>query len=535
MATILAERLASCSLGLFRHRKLRRFISEAINQANGAAFLYQQHSDGTADLLQIATVDDVKWPLPASAMVLRVILAPFPLTLTFADVRDENDHAVDLTLETTWKIAEPRLFLRERGIDLLLADDRLQTDTLVRMINAQLQHRICDVLRQYAYADLQERKALPSKWWQGELQQCSAVPGLQLLEVQAVRVVSAEAEKAAEQEQQQRLLELEQQQQKQAREQQLELLRQEQEWEERKRRLELQISLNAREREHQLKLARLEYEQELLARQEEMERQRLQHQLEKEKLQAEIRRIRQQEQQEEIQQTKKRMREQEELLQQMEVARQQLQQAMQVVQHAATQGWQHAPRLAAAVISPQTVSLLHHATPQERLVALARRRQASSPDVVRLQQEHLGTRDIGAGQTREVLSMGDRLQFAIHSQVAGHATIINIGTSGKAWLLAPNALTAPDQCRIEAGLVADFPGAPLLPGMPLFENGPPGWEELVLIVSRQPLIAEPLLQDCNASQPFAELDTAALQCLIEVLNEWVEEDWHAATLGFVVA
>lgn len=156
-------------------------------------------------------------------------------------------------------------------------------------------------------------------------------------------------------------------------------------------------------------------------------------------------------------------------------------------------------------------------------------------------------RDITCGQNNmkvQTLQMGDVLDIFFRSPLSGYTTLINLGTSGKFWLQIPNAYVDINRSRIEKSEITDIPG-PLLPRAALdlnglyyaeSENGPAGWEELILLVTQKPLtrFLEPLLDESKENAPFVQIGTRQMVNLMKELEQLPKDDWAVGVLGFSV-
>lgn len=187
----------------------------------------------------------------------------------------------------------------------------------------------------------------------------------------------------------------------------------------------------------------------------------------------------------------------------------------------------------------------------QMLVQIAREKTAEPGRCVRLRKSDLGARqaivrhgaafrDIG---TRRIatLPINSPLQFELDSQRAGHVTLLNVATSGRVWLLVPNAYAGAEEAKLAEGGQLTIPGAPFLPREQLelheldfLEVGPPGWEHLLAVVSDQPLAPAAAVERSRPSEPFVELAAEEQEAVWQELIQRTASSWSAAVLSFLV-
>jgi hypothetical protein len=160
-----------------------------------------------------------------------------------------------------------------------------------------------------------------------------------------------------------------------------------------------------------------------------------------------------------------------------------------------------------------------------------------------LKRKLYSTRDIVTGPAREVefdtLSVHEKVDFEFASPRPGYVTVINPGTSGKFWLHVPNAYRA--MPRIEGRRAYQVPGPELLPedkleaaGLDYYENGPAGWEYIVVIVSDEPLMETAVAGRSRDNAPLIELSPAELQGALDRLERMGRDHWAAGVARFRV-
>lgn len=198
-------------------------------------------------------------------------------------------------------------------------------------------------------------------------------------------------------------------------------------------------------------------------------------------------------------------------------------------------------------VSSEDLGRVGAVTPQQFIdrfpvqgLTLRKRHLASQELVVR----SLGVRPLPGGSVPErvrveTVRIGDPVGFELSSPRSGYLTLLNPGTAGRFWLLAPNAYrNAP---RIDKDRTFLVPGTEVMPeedlseaGMEFCENGPEGWEYLVAIVSDEPIVDAALLRCVDPQSPFAELSPPDLERLWTRLNHLGPDRWVAGTTRFYV-
>ncbi len=137
-----------------------------------------------------------------------------------------------------------------------------------------------------------------------------------------------------------------------------------------------------------------------------------------------------------------------------------------------------------------------------------------------------GTRDLGAARDA-VFRIGDRIVLEVEVRAGGHLTLIDFGTSGRAWALCPSNLAAG---RLHPGVQRlPDPGAPL---DSLVLSGRPGDEQLTAIVTESPLSLgwTPHAADVLCT----ELCELQFERLLEALAHLHAADWAVAHCRFHV-
>ena len=198
-----------------------------------------------------------------------------------------------------------------------------------------------------------------------------------------------------------------------------------------------------------------------------------------------------------------------------------------------------------AGISDSTLFLLGHLESKEfysRFFAAQKERTGQGIDLALVKAV---TRDVSSGQQNmklDTLRIEESLEVTFCSPISGYATVINLGTSGRFWLQVPNAYVTPDRALVKAWERTSLPG-PLLPaerlarnGLDYYEGGPTGWEEVIILVTRQPMnrFLSSTFPLSLEKSPFVEITPGTMKQLMKELSQMPEEDWTAGTLGFSV-
>ncbi|MCZ8147921.1 MAG: DUF4384 domain-containing protein [Roseomonas sp.] len=190
----------------------------------------------------------------------------------------------------------------------------------------------------------------------------------------------------------------------------------------------------------------------------------------------------------------------------------------------------HATALYRADLGPEALHRLGSA-PRHLLSALVHQRQAAAPEVLRVDRPRMVTRDLGILRL-DTVEIGSPFEMVIRTNRPGWLTLINLGSSGRNLLLAPNALSLLEGSRLAAGAVEEMPGQRLLPGALLREQGPPGAQEVLALLSAEPLFGE--AEIAALATAGGALTEARLAALVEALADLPPEAWHGAALGVSV-
>ncbi|MBQ9874653.1 MAG: hypothetical protein IJM30_09330 [Thermoguttaceae bacterium] len=179
-------------------------------------------------------------------------------------------------------------------------------------------------------------------------------------------------------------------------------------------------------------------------------------------------------------------------------------------------------------------------TPQALRAAFKRRAETARRFELLLPK--ITTRDVFAERSRQngdsapiranALQIGRSLAFEFQAPVDGILSFINVGTSGRSWLLLPNADPETGRPTVVANRRYRVPGDF---GEPMFEGGPVGWEEMLVFITASPLFTEEDLRSgSKESFPFIELDFQRMLRLRDELNEMDGSTTGVGILGFNV-
>lgn len=502
---------------LKRKKRLREFIA-----AEGTeSYVYERFADGAARLKRVQEASEVGKLHSKGAqtrMLVRVATTDFEGTLLYHGLKDSAGTEMDLELRGSWKVTDCREFLNGYALERLSSSAAVNPLGLERALSESFRTAVNDELRSQAYGDLVSKDVLPKSWWETKLRQWAGVAGLELLRVDQVSYESATVDRQKELEKQQELNELETARDAREKEHELESQERAAAFEEGKKELEANRELAEEMREQSLRELRHKADLAEIAAQQELERSRLEFEKEKAEKESEIYRIRNQLPEAEaiLEEARRREAQADELLQKLVKAVEDL-----------------SFRAAGGVLSPWTLELLERVKPHDRLSQVFLENQAEYASIS-LEMIELCTRDIGPRKAK-TLTINSALNFEFVSQVPGYAMVINIGTSRKVSLHSPSIYVGSDGCRIEAGRKYEVP-RDLVPGLGenglnYIESGPPGWEEMVVVVSDEPLVRDSDIEGSEPEAPFVLIDA---EDWVERLGALQPGSWRSGTLGFKV-
>jgi len=531
MPNPIAERYQGKSWPLGNKGGMCKFIETPENET----YLHRPLADSTSELRRIRDGNGVS-KLYKGEILARVDRQVFNTELVFPKLKSEDGHYFDLILSLVWRIGNPRRFLREYGVSFLKIHDAINPVSMETLLIGCCKAPVADQMRTVIYEDLKNREALPACWWASQLPDWAGFDWLELVEVKAISYHSPTADRVIELKAHERLAEIGREAEARQKTRELEGEQQEAAREESLREIDLRKELSEIERGNRVEMIRLEHESAMLLAREKAELQKLEAKRERAKLEGEIAGIRNldEEADERLREAEASELETQNLLSAVRKAQEEIAQAAGMMKAAAAQGMDGKRMSNHAVnLSPETLALVGRADNIQYMAAIARASANASPGVVSLEKVDMKSRDIGTRRVKS-LRIGSSLEFELTSRRSGHVTVLNIGTSGAVYLLAPNGIVKSEEARLRADDPIGFPGAPLLPGLPLYENGPPGWEEMIVIVSRKPLFDYADLAGADGEAPEVKLGGERVGQLVEQLSELPRDDWAAGVLGFVV-
>lgn len=147
------------------------------------------------------------------------------------------------------------------------------------------------------------------------------------------------------------------------------------------------------------------------------------------------------------------------------------------------------------------------------------------------------TRDPVRQRPAWVARFDDPIKLEFRPPMDGYATVLNLGTSGRYWLLVPNGFdgegVGPFEARVKSGERYAIPGDELYRDE-LYEGPPAGREEYVVIVTKEPLFED--RERFNAKDPEAlvELEPERLTRVIDRLSEFDPDEFAVGTVSFTV-
>ena len=529
--------------GFFSRSRKRKRMQSAIDAPHAETYLHRRFPDGTDRLDLISDIKQVG-RLDNTDVFAQVTTTAFPLELTLAGLRDQEETELDVTVTSTWKISDRRMFLREYGLERLLTSSAIDGALVESTLAARCRRGIAEQVRKLKYQALTSDDALPAMTLQRRLPEWVELPWLELVDVQDVRYQSATGDKAAEAQRRQRLLALEDVERQQHRQRELAKRHEQAQFEQAAREIQATRELSELERQQKLQKLTAEHEQHLLGQQREAELAALAHEKEKAGLIAQIEEARNRKEaaDEILRRAEEIERRTEERLAAIEAARKEQAESVIIAQVVPEKEPNMVHRLTAAVAGMSTgaMALIGRNDGPAYLAQVFREKASATPDAVLTRMVALRTRDI-ATRKMDTLPINSPLQFEFMTARPGYVTVLNIGTSGNVYLQAPNAYADLHESFIEAGRRYQFPGPELLPierlqknGLQYVEAGPPGWEELIVIVSDQPLVTESDLFRSTPDCPFVGLSPDRIEQLLGGLAYMPEESWNAGALSFLV-
>lgn len=548
----ISEKYIKRAGGFWAGRNWKKELETFLSKDEIECYVYERFVDGGDELTRIFTVKDVSKELFQQGLCARVTTATFEVRLAYSGLRDKESAGLDMVVEGRFKIADARAFLKDYGIERLKSTEIITSTALETFLADRCKAAIIDEVVRQTYDHLKNRDALPVQWWQSNLPKWLKLPWLELVEVSAVGYESETADRAAELEKRQELIELEAAEQTQQQEYELWLKKQQEAFDSAVRDIEANRRITEAEQQLQIEELKHKLQQQQLQAKEEVEVAHLEAEKKKAELEAEIARIKNDA--ELAEETLRRAEEAEvrnkEMVEEIQRAQKELCESIDLLKPAveAVQAGQagmlrlNAERLNASAsgMSATTMELLGMTGGPTYLAQLFREKAKSDHDTVMMRKVELSSRDIGTRKV-DALKINSSLQFEFIANRGGYATVLNVGTSGKVWLQTPNAYVGIDHSKVKAGTSCTIPGPELLPsdqlarqGLGYIEVGPPGWEELIVILTEQPIITAQDIFLSQASNPFVELSPKRIGLLMDQLADLSPDSWACGVLSFLV-
>lgn len=540
--TPIASQIQIDSSGLLRWFGSGPKLKEDLSKPATETYLCRSFADRTGEVQRVLPKQKVG-RLGPDDLLAQVSTAPFDTEISFAALVGRDGVDFDVTVRSRWRICDARAFLQDRGLDWLKSAERVGVVPVENLLTDCCRQPVTDEMRTVTYESLTKQDALPVTWWRGKLKDWCNTGWLELAEVRGVLYESATADKAAEIQKRQELQQLEAADHEQQQQAELRLQAQQAEFENAKREIEVAQELSEQERQAKLEEARLEHDKKVLELREEMQTMKLDGQRKRAELEAEIARHRHRaDEAEEIRrQAEEAEKRGNELLGTIKSAQAELVEATAVATAAMKEGLGGIGRLSesAAGMSPSTLALVGRGAGSGYLARVLRAKAEESSQALPMKKVELRTRDIGTKKV-DGLRINSALQFEFMPARSGHATVLNIGTSNGVWLHSPNAYVGVAEAKVSRGQRYTVPGTLLPPeelsrrDLRYLEVGPPGWEELVVIVSDHPLMSDADIFPSTPDNPFVRLSDRRVEELLDQLAEMAREAWDVGILAFVV-
>ena len=536
--------LSVSATGIFRWFRRKGEGLDVFGTPDTEAYVNRNFPDGTTRLERVLSKKEIG-KLGINDMLLVVNTGHFGAELVFPDLCGKEGVRLDVTVTVTCQVSNPRKFLQECALSWITTSDSVSITQLETLLLTRCKQAVTDELSTVEYDAVKQRDALPGSWWLKKLPEWIRADWLSVIEVKEVRYESATADKVAEIARRREQTELEAKSQQQIHECEIRMQQDQLEYENAQKELELIAGLHEKERQARLKQAELAHEKVIVEATAEIEQIRIKSRKERAELEAEIDRLRSREDlaAERLKQAEESERRTREYLEELTAAKNELGDQAELLSAAIREGLADAKRISefAGNTSSTTMALLGKTVGPEYMSQVLREKAKTACYAVKMKKVvvALGTRDIGNTPV-DSLRINSSLQFEFMSQRSGYATVLNIGTSGTVRLHSPNAYVGIEEAKIEAGQTYSIPGR-LLPvgelsrhGLSYLEVGPPGWEELAVIVSPEPLATKADMFDSTERSPFVSMSTDRIAEIVDQLAGLPEDTWSAGLLSFLV-
>jgi len=402
--------------------------------------------------------------------------------------------------------------------------------------------------QEYTISDLKDHHALPTSWWKKRINAWFRDFGI-TVEINDVAWLSAQAEAAEIVATRKRDIARAMEARKHERDMKIREKDAIAQYEKRKSQIEANLKLSDSERSHQLQLFEEQHRKELLEVKEQVEAVR--REAEKAAMEHEVYMARLRRETDTVKQIKERERladeRYEELLREYGELKAALKQIADLPGNLLAQlGSLDAQRANAAAeclsspehsISASKLAGLGFQVNRQSFVEDLRNRANTDPHEVTISKSELRCRDIGTAVVKG-LPVNTSLQFEFSTERSGFVTLLNIGTSGSSSIHVPNPYIPAEHARALEGNTYRIPGSELLPleqlGLDYVEEGPPGWEHIVVLVSDQPLVDSSIIARADVKSPFVKLTNREFLDFYNMLMNMPAGKWSVGILSFLV-
>jgi hypothetical protein len=506
---------------------------------------------GGKGLHLVATDSGAMDQLGGDVRFVRVRTSVQPLDMVFAAIlEDRNTHKWDLRMRGTWSIVDCQQFLKKHGLEAAITDSGLACQLAESWIANLLGPPVRAAVRLQSVDVLSEKDAMPVCWWEYQMPKwlgdCGVAVKIAEVQWQSAEATNWQAEQA-------RLKDLARIEQERERQRQAELREaaSKADYEREKVRIEADLSLSEKERGHQLQVLELRHRKELIQAETEIENAKraaekasLEHEATIARLRndvetAKLAKIKEEESDQQHRKLAERLAEMQRVLETLAIGPENL--LSQLADRDARRA--HDARERVTQLSEVTASQLADlgfAVAPQLIVQNLRDKAVADREPVVIRKAELGTRDIGTKRVK-ALPINTSLQFEFSTQQAGFTTLLNIGTSGSVYLHVPSAYVGPSEAKVVAGKSYMIPGSELLPwdglqqaGLDYVEIGPPGWENIAVLISDEPIVAPRVSARSTSESPFVKLTPEEVEEFCGVLSERPPGSWSAAVLSFLV-
>ncbi len=466
-------------------------------------------------------------------------------------VTDKQGHEWDCRIAGKLSVSDSQSFLDSFAVNIAAPDSPVTPILAESWIANRISPNVHDAVRSYSIADLRDRQALPSSWWEKRLAGWLNEFGV-TIQVDTVSWSSAQAEVAAAEAARQ--IDLERVAAARQKEQEADLRETaaRAEYKKQKKQIESDLNLSDLERSHQLQMLEKQHRRELIEADTQLKNAR--RAAEKAALAHKIALARLRQDQDGIKQAEERDQQAEDhhrvVMEEINELKETLTKLADLpgnlLEKLASQDAQKANATAERLVSPEfgilasSLAGLGFQVNRQSLVEVLRERAAINGDKVSIHKADLRCRDIGKARVKG-LPINTSLQFKFSTERSGYVTMLNIGTSGSVYIHVPSPYVPQEQARVNGTHTYCIPGPELLPwerlrqlGFDYVEVGPPGWEHIAVLVTDKPLVNVRILERADAEAPFVKLTNEELSGFGNMLLNMPPDMWSAGILSFLV-